>query len=344
MKPLSASQALAPAFRRSWLLLYRPFQWSSNLKLTTAAVATSCFVVNFRYTFPGAQAIEIPSIPATFQQAGGFGLLTLIAALLLIDLFVLFFYFMARLRFALFHSLVHAGRTLAPGFKLYERQAARFFRAKIAVWLSIAGLVAAIVVVAAVVIFSVATLRTPDGKFDTGVFLVLFFPTIGFAAFVAIFSILLQIVLNDFILPHMALENASLGEAWRSVRKRIRADRESFFSYFLLRILILVVAGPILAVLAFLLLWPVFWALGASATGYATLLDDATGFLGGLQVASTILFSAAAALVGAAGSALLGGPLMVFLRAHALYFYGSRFKALGDALDSQVPLESPVPA
>ena len=84
-----------------------------------------------------------------------------------------------------------------------------------------------------------------------------------------------------------------------------------------------------------MILWPVFWVLGASATGYAALLDNATGFFGSLQLASTILFSTLAAMVGAAASALLGGPLMVFLRAHALYFYGSRYAPLKKALFPQ---------
>lgn len=335
MRPLSASQAIAPAFRRAWLLLYRPFRWSSHLKLTIAAVVTSGLAVNFRYTLPDMLAIEAPSIPAAFQHASGFGVLALIAALLAIDLVILFFYFMARLRFALFHCLVEGSRTLGPGMKIYERQAGRFFRAKIVVWLGIAGLAAAVVVVAAIVVFSVFTLRTPDGKFDTGVFLVLFFPAIGFLAFVVIVSLLAQIVVNDFMLPHIALENASPGEAWRAVRKRMRADREAFFSYFLFRVLLLIVVVPVLVGLGFVLLWPVFWILGASATGYATLFDDASGLLGGIQIGVSILFAALAATVGVAGSALLGGPLVVFIRAHALYFYGSRFAPLGKALLSQ---------
>jgi membrane-anchored glycerophosphoryl diester phosphodiesterase (GDPDase) len=84
-------------------------------------------------------------------------------------------------------------------------------------------------------------------------------------------------VLHDFILPHMALDGATFREAWRAVRQRIRSDREGFFSYFLLRVLIVIITGPVLAVLAFMVLWPVLWVLGASAAGYNALLDDATG-------------------------------------------------------------------
>ncbi|HTX77410.1 MAG TPA: hypothetical protein VMD29_14465 [Terracidiphilus sp.] len=48
MRPLSASQAPAPALRRTWLLLYRPFHRGSHMKLTIAAAATSGLLVNFR--------------------------------------------------------------------------------------------------------------------------------------------------------------------------------------------------------------------------------------------------------------------------------------------------------
>jgi hypothetical protein len=39
---------------------------------------------------------------------------------------------------------------------------------------------------------------------------------------------------------------------------------------------------------------------------------------------------------GAAGAGVVDGPTALFLRAHAMYFYGSRYKALGDLLEPQV--------
>jgi hypothetical protein len=332
MRPLSASQALAPAFRRTRQLLYRPFRWSSHLKLTLAAVLAEGILVSFRYVAPGTLALELPSIPDSYRHARGFWVLAAVAGLLLLDLTILAVYSLARLRFAVFHCAHGLDRSLLPGWKLYEKQAARFFRAQVAVGFGIAGLVTILVVAAALVVFSVLTLRTPEGKYDTGVFLTLFFPTLGFAAFVLILIVVTQMVLNDFILPHMALENATLREAWKSVRPRIRADRESFFSYFLLRVLIFIVAVPILACLAFLVLWPVFWVLGSSATGYAALLEDATGPLSWVRAGLNILFIGLSAATGAAGAALLGGPLAIFLRCHAMYFYGSRFAPLSEAL------------
>ncbi len=335
MRPLSASQAIAPAFHRTIELLYRPFRWSTHLKLTMAAVVAEGIVVNFRYGSPGALSFEMPSIPDSFRYATGFRVLEVVVALLLIDAAILFFYSLSRLRLAIFHCCLRADRSLLHGWKLYEKQAGRVFGAKVAVWLGIFGLIAALIAAIVLVVFTVSTLRTPDGKYDAGVFLILFFPTVGLAALILVASVAAQMVLNDFILPHMALENATLGQAWRSVRPRIRADREAFFGYFLLRVLIFIVAIPILACLAFLALWPVLWILHGSAAGYAALLEDATGILGWVRVILNAVFLVLGAAAGAIGAALLGGPLAVFLRCHAIYFYGSRCSSLGDALHPQ---------
>ncbi len=186
-------------------------------------------------------------------------------------------------------------------------------------------------------VFGVMTLRTPDGKYDTGVFLVLFFPTVGFAAAIVAACVLARVVLHDFILPHMALENATFREAWREVRRRVRADREGFFSYLLLRALFVIVITPVLALLAFAVLWPVFWMLGASAAGYNALLEDATGIAAAGRIALNAILLALGAATGAMGAAVFGGLFAVFLRAHAIYFYGSRYRALGDLLAGRVP-------
>jgi hypothetical protein len=37
-------------------------------------------------------------------------------------------------------------------------------------------------------------------------------------------AIAVHVILHDLMLPHMALENASAGDAWHQVRERISAD------------------------------------------------------------------------------------------------------------------------
>jgi hypothetical protein len=336
MRPLSSSAAIVPAFRRMRTLLFQPFDWGSFLRITLAAVLAESMVVSFRYVTPHLDFGDPPAIPESLRQAWGFWMLAGIAALVAVDLVLLGWYGIVRLRFTLFYALVHESQGLGEGWRSWARPADRLFRATLLITFGIVLLVVALMAVIAVGVFGVTTLRTPDGKLDAGVFLIFFFPTIGFLAAIVVACLLARVVLHDFILPHMALENRTFREAWHEVRRRVRADRESFFSYLLLRTLFAILAAPLLAILAFLILWPAFWVLGASAAGYNALMDEATGVWGAVQIALNVVLLLLGGALGVAGAAVFGGPLAVFLRAHAMYFYGSRYKALGDLLTEPV--------
>jgi hypothetical protein len=332
MQALSSSAAIRPALRRVRGLLFRPFAWGSFLRFTLGAVIAESMVVNFRYVTPHLEFGELPAISPAFRQASGFWILIAIAALLAVNLVLLGWYSIVRLRFALFLAIVYPEQGLRAGWRSCAKPADRLFRATLLTTFGIVLLLGLLVVVIATGVFGVTTLRTPDGKYDTGVFLVLFFPTLGFAAAIVLTCLLARVVLHDFILPHMALENATFGEAWGAVRKRVRADRDGFFSYLLLRALLVLAITPVMALLAFAVLWPGFWALGASAAGYNALLEDATGIAAVGRIALNVILLALGGAAGVAGAAVFGGLFAVFLRAHAIYFYGSRYRALGDRL------------
>lgn len=335
MRPLSSSAAIAPALRRMRALLFRPFAWGTFLRVGLAAVIAESMIVNFRYVTPHLEFGELPAISPGFRQASGFWILAAIAGLIAVDLVLLGWYSIVRLRLTLFHMLAHESRSLREGWRSCAKPADRLFRATLLTTFSIVVLIGLLVLTIALGAFGVMTLKTPDGKYDAGVFLVLFFPTVGFAVAIVAVCLLARVVLHDFILPHMALDGLSFREAWRAVRRQMRADRESFFSYFVLRGLFVMVLAPLLGVLAWLAVWPAMWVLGASAAGYNALLDDATGWGNVGRIALNVLLLVFGAGIGGIVAAVFGGPLAVFLRAHAMYFYGSRYKALGDLLGSE---------
>lgn len=318
-------------------LLFRPFAWGPFLRLGLAAVIAESMVLNLRYVTPHLDFGEMPAISPGFRQASGFWILVGIAGLIAVDLVLLGWYAIVRLRITLFTMLAHDSRSLRAGWRSCAKPADRLFRATLATTSLIVLLLGALLAVIALVVFGVTTLKTPEGKYDAGVFLVLFFPTIAFAIGIVIACLLARVVLHDFILPHMALEGATFRDAWREVRRRFRADREAFLGYVVLRALFALVLVPLLGVLAWLAVWPVMWALGASAAGYNALLDDAVGWANGGRIALNVVLLVLGAGVGAAAAAIFGGPLAVFLRAHAMYFYGSRYKPLGDLIAEPVP-------
>ena len=63
------------------------------------------------------------------------------------------------------------------------------------------------------------------GHFDIGLLLTLVLPLIPVVILLVAAGILSDLILRDWMLPHMALDNATAGEAWRQVRARIKAEK-----------------------------------------------------------------------------------------------------------------------
>lgn len=337
MRPLSASEAVWPAMQRTHRNLFQTFKSSTFLKLASVAVLTEGVAISFKFTLndpsPGdSESMNLSSI----AHVPGFAFFAVLAALAVIVLGLLLFYAITRLRFAFFHCLVHQTAGIRAGLTLYRAQAERFCVANILVWLAFLVLAVVVLLGFAFVGFAVLQVRTPDGKLDPGVFFILFVPALGFAALVFLAALIAEVVLHDFILPHVALENLSFRESWAVVRARILADKETFFSYFILRLLLPLIAGAILAGVAATTLFIVFSVLGMSATGFNSMLEDATGFGAYIRIAINLFFVGLGISIGAVVAVSLGGPVATWIRNYALLFYGGHYSALGNLLDSPV--------
>jgi hypothetical protein len=205
------------------------------------------------------------------------------------------------------------------------------------VWL---GFLVALVVLAVIVIiagYTVFSARTPDGKLDPGNFLILFIPCIGIA-FVLIFAIVVaKIVLNDFVLPHMAIEGASFSKAWTAVRTEISANKETFVSFLILRLTMLLIAGMILGFVAWVVGLIVFAVLGMSAAGFIAMLDGSNDLRAYMLVAAQVVFILLGLGAGGVIAAGFSGPINVFMRSYALFYYGGHYRALGNLLEPSTP-------
>jgi hypothetical protein len=151
--------------------------------------------------------------------------------------------------------------------------------------------------------------------------------TLIFIAFIA------QVILIDFILPHMAIESTTFRAAWTAVRANMKGKRETFLSYFILRLAMPLIAGLLLAFVGWVMGSVVFGILGVSSAGFEAMLDGPGKLRGMLELAVQALFLLLGAGVGLALAVALGGPLGVFMRTYALLFYGGHYKALGNLLD-----------
>ncbi|MGA2538013.1 MAG: hypothetical protein ABSF53_18515 [Terracidiphilus sp.] len=338
MKIYSASEAVWPALLRTYSYLFRPFKWETFLKLATIATLCEGLLVSFKFVVPNTFPFDFDmAVSKSFLFAPEFLAVTILGAMALLVMAIYAFFLLTQLRFAFFHSLIHQTRAFRKTAKLYTAESERFFMGSALVWLTFLVFAVLFVVLVIVAAYTVLNTRTPEGKLDPGHFLFLFFPCLGVFAVLVLAVCAAQVVLNDFILPHMAIEGVSFNKAWAEARARMAANKETFMSFFILRLAMPLVAGVLLALAAWLTGIVIFSLLGMSTAGFDAMLDGIGGFRAILLSAIHVLFFLLGLAAGWVVAVTFSGPLCVFMRAYALYFYGGYYKALGNLLEPQVP-------
>lgn len=339
MKIYSASEAIWPALLRTRSYLFRPLfahPFKPELFLKLATVATLCegFVVSFHFTIPNTFPFEIDGARLkSFLFASDFLPVTILGAIALVLVGIYCLYLITQLRFAFFHSLIHRTHQIRKAVRIYSVESERFFTASALMWLTFMVLAVLAIVLFIVAGYTVISVRTPEGKLDPGNFLILFFPCIGIAFTLLLAAFSAHVVLNDFILPHMAIEGATFNKAWTDVRARLLANKEAFVSFFILRLAMPVFAGILLGFLAWVAGWIIFGLLGMSAAGFEAMLDGVGGLRATVLTAVNVLFVLLGLAVGWALAVIFSGPLAVFMRSYSLYFYGGYYKPLGNLLE-----------
>jgi hypothetical protein len=338
MPAISAANAVSPAIQRTKELLFKPFNWATYLKLGLVAIITEGGGGNLNSgshhgTSSGnGPSLSGPNLHAPFHLAPEWIALIVAAVLLALLISIVVFYLVTRLRFAFFHCLIHNTREIRPGWWLYGAQAWRFF------WLNIVvGFCFVLVLVAIALPFISGFARLfhehqQSGNLNVGLLLSLLLPLIPLFLLFILTCIVADVILRDWMLPHIALDDATAGEAWAQVWARIRAEKRQFLAYVLLRLVL-----PVLAVIALfiLLIIPGLVLAGSLAAvefGLHSAFADATGASALVGLLLEVFFGVLAFGFALLASICLGGPISTATREYALVFYGGRYRALGEIL------------
>ncbi|MGA8085728.1 MAG: hypothetical protein WCA10_00380 [Terracidiphilus sp.] len=319
---------------RTFRYCFRPFNCLSFIRLAAIAVISEGVLINSRFWIPDVFSFNVPHFDFTTLLSPETIFFTILEAVLIISLFFIVSYVFVHLRFVFFHCVVHETKQIEPVWELYRISAMRFFRAALLFWLTVVGLTAVVLCGFISVAISVFKLRTPEGKFDPGVFLVTFLPCMGFALMVCLGAALAHVVMVDFILPHMALEELTFKEAWTAVKIRIRGNGETFFSYFILRLGLPLMLWIIAALAIWFLGQMIFGFIEMFAVAINSMLEDATGALVVCRITIEILIELSAFGLGVLISLGLGGPLATWIRNYALLFYAGHYRPLANILSA----------
>jgi hypothetical protein len=340
MRTLSATEAVKPAIARTKLLLFKPFRLGRSWKFAaTAYVSTQG---TFFLPFPLLAIFFLPLIHRTTESwviwAVGPGIALLLA------LIVYIFMLCSRLQFPFMDVVMNRSVFIAPLWRQYGPQARRWTRAKMLIGTIVMFLLT--IPIAVIVWFSYKGIPTVDAQSQQ---LPVQFGAVMGSIFLVYFGLILIVLImsliNDFILPPLALEDAPVSNAWQSVLHLIRAEPGQIAAYAFFKILLGFIAQMACGILMEIVFFLLMFVLGLLGALLAMLLhaihlpDIIFQIIAGITAAEMYL-----GFIGYAAP-FANGVSIVFLEAYKLYFLGGRYAPLGDILDRTTPPpESPSPA
>ena len=343
MRAFSAADSVSIAVQRTRDFLFRPFSWGTYLKLGLVAIITEGSAYNFRSSGGGGQPSQHgPALPPSMDITP-VRVAAIVASILLAALVSMWlFYLLTRLRFAFFHCLVYNTKEIRPGWRLYREPAARFFWLNVIVGLCFLLLVGVLSIPFITGFWRLFREMQQTGHLDIALLLSVVLPMIPLIILVVLAAILADVVLRDWIMPHLAVDNATAGEAWSAVWDHIITEKRQFIVYALLRVALPVVA---MAVLFMVLLIPGLIVAGSIGALMYAIHSAFAGSTGGAAEAGLLVqtfFGCVAFLLMILAAIGLGAPLSTGIREYALMFYGGRYQALGDILSPSASQSRPL--
>ncbi|MGH9669594.1 MAG: DUF7544 domain-containing protein [Terriglobales bacterium] len=346
--PLTAIQAMTPAFERTKQQLFQPFRLSRwwRLALTSLLAGEMGSGGNF-----GNHANWNPQgrsgkgneflLLAAPPWADWHDYLPLIVAAVLFAmvLMVILIYVSSVFRFILLDSVLTERVRIREGWRRWHDRGGRFFLFQIgfaAVMLTLLGLVVGLPLLYA---WSAGMFRNAGEHwvaFLVGGLLMLF---VGGAVLIA--AALAGVFTKDFVVPLMALEELSALQAWRRLLPMLQSEKGPYAGYIGMKIVLAIGSAILFGILSLLALLIVLIPL--------VILGILVGVLAvGLGLTWNPLTIVLAVLVGAAllfglfwVMALVAVPSVVFFQSYTLYFFGARYARLGAMLAPPAP---PTPA
>jgi len=335
--PLSATDAMGPAFEHTKTQLFRPFrlaQWTKlalvglfagemgtgggggpNLNIPTSGKHS-------QHNFPGLPHID-PALLVT---------LVIVLAVVIPVLWLLFLYINSRMRFVLFDSVVTKHCSIRQMWRSRGGPALRYFGWQVAfTLLAFAGMIV-LVGIPALLAF-LAGWFSPPGQHIGRLILAGLFVFFLFIVYVAAIACV-HVFTKDFVVPQMAIEDISAIEGWRRLLPMLRSEKGGYAAYAGMKIVLALgaaLAVTMAAVMLFLVLLIPIGGLGlisvllAKSAGIAfswNVLTITALVVAGCVVLFLIFYAVS----------LISVPVIVFFPAYSIYFFASRYHRLADLI------------
>ena len=254
--PISAVDAITPAFQHARQQLLQPFRSAQWAKLALVGMLAGEMTSGGGGCNPG--SFQIPTAPnhsQRFMEVGLAGVnpmlyVSLIAVLMVtgLVLLVLLLYVNSVMRFILFDSVLAKECRIRESWSRRQGPGRRYFVWQILLFLSwIAGMTILIGIPAGFA-FVVGWLRNPKEHMIPLILggMALFFVVMLFV----VAQLLVHVLTKDFVVPQMALEEISAIEGWRRLWPQIQAEKGSYAGYIGMKIVMAIGAAVVLGVVS----------------------------------------------------------------------------------------------
>lgn len=341
--PISAIDAISPAFRHTREQLLQPFRIGQWLRLALVGfLAGELTSGGCNGNFQSPHGTN-PPMTQTLPHINPLAIAGLIAVLVGVGtlLWILFLYVSSVMRFILFDSVLERHCEIRRGWNRRQKAGGRYFLWQLTLLAAMLVGMTILIGIPAAIALAAGWLNTPKQHLLPLILggMVLFFLVAAFVLAIAAIHVLTK----DFVVPQMALEDLNAFQAWNRLLPMLEAEKGPYAGYLLMKIVmalgVAVVVGIIAVIVILIMLIPV------GGVGAAVVL---AGKAAGLQwnlYTITLAVIVACALLGIILYiiSLISVPATVFFPAYAIYFFASRYPALGALANPAPPILEPPP-
>lgn len=341
--PISAIDAINPAYRHAREQLFQPFrfgQWARLALVGLLAGELTSGGCNGNFQVPHHRNhFMAPALPHInpIAMAGLIALLVAMGAIL----YILLLYVSSVMRFILFDSVVERRCEIRRGWTRRQKAGLRYFLWQLTLLVAVMIGITILIGIPMAVAVAAGWLRNPKQHLLPLILggMVVFFVVFAFVIAMAAIHVLTK----DFVIPQMALENLNAFQAWKRLLPMLDLEKGPYIGYLLMKIVmalgVAVIVGIIAVIVILIMLIPVggFGAavvLAGKAAGLQWNLYTITlAVMAGCALLAVILYILS----------LISVPAIVFFPAYSIYFFASRYQPLDALLHPAPPAPEPPP-
>jgi hypothetical protein len=346
--PISAIDAVSPAFQHTKQQLLQPFraaQWAKLALVGFLAGELSSGGCN-------GGSFQMPTHPNGGQRFVDFGLpnvnpvlfASLVALLIVLGIvfWILFIYVSSVMRFILFDSVIAKHCEIRRGWARRHGAGLRYFVWQLLFLLAMVVGLTVLVGIPAAFAFALGWLKDPRQHMIPLILggMLLFFAVMGFV----LLWFVVHVLTKDFVVPEMALDDISAIEGWRRLLPMLKSEKGGYAGYIGMKIVMAlgtaVVVSIITVIVVLILLIPVggfgvIAVLAGKTAGLTWNLYTITlAVVAGCIVLAILLYVVS----------LISVPAIVFFPAYSIYFFASRYPALDELLRPPPPVVPQIPS